>query len=66
MADNKFSRLDDNQVEELRSQLRSFVSGVTDVGTLFNDPLLAGHSLHTNNHNKNCVACEEPIDPGGF
>ncbi len=62
MADNKFSRLDDNQVDELRSQLRNFVSGVTDPGALFADPLLAGHSLHTNNHNKNCAAaCAEEV-----
>lgn len=62
MADDKFGKLDDSQVDELRNQLRNFVSGVKDPGALFLDPLYNAHSLHTNNHVKNSSPAD-PVDP---
>ncbi len=53
-----FGQLDNHQVEELRSQLRDFVSGVKDPGSSFLEALIASHSKHVSGHSN-----DVPIQP---
>lgn len=52
MADKMqgFGQLDDNQVNELRNQLRDFVAGVKDPGSSLLEGLIAYHSKHVSGH----------------
>lgn len=57
-----FGQLDDQQVSDLRNQLRDFVSGVKDPGSSFLEALIASHSKHVSGHS-NDVKPVEPVNP---
>lgn len=57
---NDLGQLDDNQVEELRSHLRDFVTGVKDPGSSFLDALIAGHGSTSHNSVKTDVPTDTP------
>jgi hypothetical protein len=58
-----FGQLDDQQVNDLRNQLRDFVSGVKDPGSSFLEALIAGHSKHVSGHSNDVPKLPGDINP---
>jgi hypothetical protein len=58
------SRLDDQKIDDLRKQLRDFVSGVRDPAASMVEFLFAYHGLHTSGHNNGGPPPQSPPGHG--